>query len=295
MIDSKLITFINVAKFKSYTKTAEFLNLTQPAVTQHIKLLEDYYNVHLIAKKGRQIYLTEEGLILLKYAREMEAWELALERELKNKSSVIKRYNIGATLTIGEFVLPDSLGEYKKHHNNIDVIMNVNNLDEVLKRLRSGEIDLGIVEGPFDKSKFICKKYKDDELVLAVSPSSCFAECSEVNIEDIIESGKLILREKGSGTRKTFENKLAELGFNMSEIKIYMEIGNLGAIKSLVEADLGITVISREAIKREVSRNTLKVIPVSDVKFFREFNFVRLEHSPVDFIEDFTGFLSKKE
>lgn len=295
MIDSKLTTFINVARFKSYTKTAEFMNMTQPAITQHIQQLEDYYKVNLIAKKGRQVYLTEEGQILLKYAGEMEAKALTLERELKNKSAVAKRYNIGATLTIGEFVLPDSLGEYKKLHSNIDIIMNVNNLEEVLKRLKSGEIDLGIVEGPFDKSKFICKKYKEDELVLAVSPSSRFARSSEVVIEDIIESGRLILREKGSGTRKTFENKLAELGFSMSDIKVYMEIGNLGAIKSLVEADLGVTVISREAIKREVLANTLKVIPVSGVRFTREFNFVYLEHGPLEFIEEFSVFLSQKK
>jgi len=291
MIDSKLITFINVAKLSSYTKTAELLNLTQPAVSQHIRQLEDYYKVKLILKKGRHIFLTEEGQILYKNAVKMEAEALVLERKIKNKSSVVKRYNIGATLTIGEYVLPKLLGEYKKKYNNIDIIMNVNNLEEVLKRLNEGEIDLGIVEGPFDKSRFITSKYKDDELVLVTSPENEFTCYDKVKLRDLIEMGKLILREKGSGTRLTFENKLVELGYNLQDLHAYMEIGNLGAIKSLVEENLGYSVISREAVKKEVSAGTLKIIPVADASFIREFNFVYLENSPADFIEDFISFL----
>jgi len=294
MIDSKLTTFINVANLKSYTRTAELLNLTQPAVSQHIKQLEERYNAKLIKKKGRQISLTEEGEVLYRYANEFAANSTKLERELKNKLSMIKRYNIGATLTIGEFVLPYSLGEYKSLHDNIDVIMNVNNLEQILKRLSNGEIDLGIVEGPFDKSKFIFKKLKDDELVLVAAPSNSLAKNDNVEISDVVNSGKLILREKGSGTRIIFENKLVELGYSLSDIKVYMEIGNLGAIKSLVEANLGVTVISREAVKKEVAAGTLKIIPIQNIKIMREFNFVFLDHSPKDFIEDFMAFLTIK-
>lgn len=294
MIDSKLTTFINVAKLKSYTRTAELLNLTQPAITQHIKQLEEYYKVKLIMKKGRQISLTEEGEVLFRYAKEFEANSLTLERELRNKTSLVKRYNIGATLTIGEFVLPNFLGEYKRLHENIDVIINVSNLEENLKRLSNGEIDLGIVEGPFDKGKFICKKFKDDELVLVAAPSNSIAKSSKVDMSVIVNSGKLILREKGSGTRMTFENRLVEQGYSLSDLKVYMEIGNLGAIKSLVEANLGYTVISREAVKKEVEAGTLKIIPIRDIKFIREFNFVYLEHSPQNFIEDLMAFLTLK-
>src|SRR5659263_729976 len=131
-MDSKLTTFINVAKLKSYTRAAEMLNITQPAVSQHIKQLEEYYKVKLIKKKGRQISLTEEGELLLKNAKEFETNSLLLKRKLKNKSAAIKRYNIGATLTIGEFVLPYLLGDYKKQHNNIDIMIAS---QKVVKRL----------------------------------------------------------------------------------------------------------------------------------------------------------------
>lgn len=291
MMDSKLTTFINVAKLKSYTRAAELLNLTQPAVTQHIKQLEEYYDVKLIKKKGRQISLTEEGELLFKNAKEFEANSLLLEIKLRNKSAVIKRYNIGATLTIGEFVLPNLLGKYKSLHKNIDVIMHVHNLEEVLKRMSSGELDLGIVEGPFDKSRFNYKKLKDDELVLVVSPQNSMFKKEKVEISEIINDGRLILREKGSGTRMIFENKLQELGYSLSDLKIYMEVGSIGAIKSLVEANLGYTVISKEAVKREVEAGTLAIIPIKGVRIMRELNFVFLDHSPEDFTEDFMSFL----
>lgn len=294
MMDSKLTTFINVVKLKSFTRAAELLNLTQPAVSQHIKQLEEYYEVKLIKKKGRQISLTEEGELLFRYAKEFEANSLLLERKLKNKSAVIKRYNIGATLTIGEFVLPSLLGEYKRLHNNIDVIMHVYNLEEILKKLGNGEFDLGIVEGPFDKGKFNYKKLKDDELVLVASPLNSFVKRARVELSDIINSGKLILREKGSGTRMIFENKLLELGVGLSNLKIYMEVGSIGAIKSLVEANLGYTVISREAVKREVEAGTLAIIPIQGIRIMREFNFVFLDQSPEDFTEEFMSFLIQR-
>jgi len=294
MMDSRLTTFINVVKLKSFTRAAELLNLTQPAVTQHIKQLEEYYKVKLIMKKGRQISLTEEGELLFRYAREFESNSHLLERKLKNKSAVIKRYNIGATLTIGEFVLPRLLGEYKRLHNNIDVIMHVYNSEEILKKLGNGEFDLGIVEGPFDKDKFNYKKLKDDELVLVTAPLNSFVKRAKVEMSEIINNGKLILREKGSGTRMIFEKKLLELGYSLSDLKIYMEVGSIGAIKSLVEANLGYTVVSKEAVKREVSIGSLVIIPIEDVRITREFNFIYLDHSPKDFTEDFMRFLTLK-
>lgn len=291
MIDSKLITFINIAKLKNYTRVAEILNLTQPAVSQHIKQLEDYYEVKLIMRKGRQISLTEEGELLFRYAKELEANSVTLERLLKNKSAIIKRYNIGATLTIGEFVLPRLLGEYKEAHQNIDIIMHVYNLEEILKRLSSGEFDLGIVEGPFDKAKLNFKKLQDDELVLVASPLSSFSQKSTVDMSDVINEGKLIMREKGSATRLIFENKLLDSGLSLSDLNIYMEVGSIGAIKSLVQANLGYTVISKEAVKHEVSLGSLNIIPIQGIKIMREFNFIYPIHGQNDFIQEFMNHL----
>ena len=207
MIDPKILTFIHVAGLKSLTRASELLNLTQPAVTQHIKLLEEHYGVKLMRRKGRQTYLTEEGEILYKYAVDFEAKASLLERKLRNKSALVRKYHIGATLTIGEFVLPVLLGEHKKLYKNIDIIMQVHNTEEITNKLSNGEIDLGVVEGPFDANRFLFKKLSDDELVLAVSPESNLACKPSVEMDEII-NGSLILRERGSGTRRSLKISL---------------------------------------------------------------------------------------
>ncbi len=292
MIDPKITTFIWAAKLKSFTKAAEMLNLTQPAVTQHIKQLEVHYKVKLFKKVGRQIYLTEEGEILFKYAKDLEANSLFVERTLRNKSALNKRYNVGTTLTIGEYVLPDMLGRFKQENENIDIIVHVHNTDENLKRLTSGELDLSIVEGLFDKNRFKYKKMRDDELVLVASPVSSFARVGEVSLEDVAYGGKLILREKGSGTRMVLENKMSDMGLSLTDLKVYMEIGSIGAIKSLVQANLGYTVVSLEAVDKEVREGTLVIVPIKGIKIMREFNFIYTDISQNSFIQEFMDYIT---
>lgn len=295
MLDTRLITFLTVAKIKNYTKAAQILNLTQPAVSQHIKFLEEDYGVNLIKKVGRNIDLTEEGEELFKYVKEMELKDRNLYKKLRNKSSIHKRYNIGATLTIGGYILPQIIGKYKEKCPNIDIILTVNNTEEILKKLLKEELELGIVEGPFDRSKFKYKKLKDDEMVLVVSSSSHFMKKDYIKIDEVLYDGKLILREEGSGTRKYFENILLNKGYSMKELNVYMEVGSIDAIKSLVEANLGYTIISKEAVKRECELGVIKVLPVVDknlnqVRFFREFNFVFLENGMNNNLEEFMDF-----
>lgn len=292
MIDIRLLTFITVAKTKSYTKSAEILNITQPAVSQHIKFLEEEYGVNLIRKYGREFDLTEEGLILFKYAEEIEVLYRALEMKLRNKSGIVKTYNVGASMTIGGYVLPHILAKYKKIYGNINILLQVNNTEEILEKLVEGKLDFALVEGAFDRTKFSFKKFKDDELILAVSNEHSFVKERGVSVKEILQ-GNLILREKGSGTRKIFEDKIAELGYNLDGSNGYMEIGSISAIKSLIESNLGYSVISKETIKKEVTRGTIKAVAIKEIRIFREFNFVYINKEDEKFIEEFLVFCNE--
>lgn len=289
MIDLKLNTFITLARIKNYTKTAEILNVTQPAVSQHIKFLEESYGTQLFKKQGRGIELTNEGRILLKYAEEIEILYRSAEMEIKNKSGIVKTYNVGASMTIGGYILPSILAKHKKIYKNITIMLQVHNTEEIIEKLMNRILDFAIVEGPFDERKFKYKKFKDDELVLAVSPKHDFAKQKQVDIKDVI-GDKLILRERGSGTRKIFEDKLVELGYNLEKIRSYMEIGSISAIKSLVESNLGYTVISRETIQKELGMGTIMIVPIKNVRIFREFNFIYLPEKEEEFIKGFIDF-----
>ncbi|GAA0743302.1 LysR family transcriptional regulator [Clostridium oceanicum] len=299
MLETKLLTFLTVGKIKNYTKSAQILNLTQPAVSQHIKYLEQYYGVKLIKKSGRNIELTLEGKEFFQYAKKVEILEKNIYRRFRNKSFIEKTCNIGATLTIGGYVLPNILGEYKENHSKIEVILTVNNTEEILKKIIKEEIDLGLVEGPFDKNKFKYKKFKDDELVLAFSPKHEFSKEDYANIDTIL-GGKLILREEGSGTRKYFENILIKQGYKPSDLNIYMEVGSIDAIKALVEANLGYTIISKAAIERELKLGVIKTLPMKnkelkEVRFRREFNFVYLEKSIDKYLKNIMDFCLKRD
>ncbi len=289
MIDIKLVTFITVAKTKNLTRAADILRITQPAVSQHIKALEDYFNVKLLYKKGKQMEVTEEGQLLLKQALELNRLSKTIKTKLKNKSSIKRKYYVGATLTIGGYVLPKIIGEHKKNHQNIDIMLYVDNTETIIERLFNGDIILGLLEGPFDISKVNYKKFKDDELVLAVSPDHKFASKEYVTIDEVLSS-KLILREQGSGTRKIFENELKKSGYKLDNMNVYMEIGDIRALISLVESNLGCTIISKEAIKSSIQANTLKIIPISNFKILREFNFVYLDRTCDSFIDEFIQF-----
>ncbi|GLC28815.1 LysR family transcriptional regulator [Clostridium omnivorum] len=287
MLDVRLKTFITLVQLKSFTRTAEALNLTQPAVSQHIRFLEEYYEVKLIKKEGRMFSITKEGMLLMKYSKELEEIYSRMELELKKESKTKKVHEIGATLTIGGYILPNILGMHKNLNPTIDILLQVNNTEEIIHKLINKKIELALVEGPFDRKIFKHIKIKNDELVLAVSPKHEFALKEQIDIDEII-NGKLILREKGSGTRKVFENSLKERGYDIEDIFPYMEVGDISAIKSLVESNLGYTIISKETIKGEIDRGTIVTVPINDMKIYREFNFIYLEDTR--FIMEFIKF-----
>ncbi|MDV3428518.1 MAG: LysR family transcriptional regulator [Bacillota bacterium] len=290
-MDIRLNTFITLSKTKSYTKASKILNITQPAVSQHIKYLEDYYGVDLIEKNSRDLKLTEEGEILLKYAEQIELLYSSIENRLHNKSAIIKTYSIGASMTIGGYVLPPILGQYKKIYPNIDILLNVNNTEEILKSLVKESIDFGLVEGAFNRSKFKYKKFKEDNLVLAISPENKLSSRKEVYINELF-SENLILMEKGSGTRELTEERFKSAGIDINSFKGIMEIGSISAIKSLVENNMGFSIISKETIKKELKSSAIKTMKVKNMTFNREFNFVYLKEN--SFMDEFINFCCRK-
>lgn len=292
MIDIKLQTFITVANTKNFTRAANILNMTQPAISHHIKLLEEYYNVNLIEKKNKTMDLTEAGKILYKYALELDKISRIAKSHLENEDSIVKRYNVGATLTIGGYVLPQIIGNYRMNNANKEIILQVENTEIIVQKLHSGEIDMGLIEGPFDRCRVLYEKFKDDELVLAVSAKHKMARRKAVTIEEILIE-KLILREKGSGTRQVFEDYIENLGYNPDRITPYMEIGDITAIISLIESNLGITIVSKEALKESLKSGRIKVVPIKGPKILREFNFIYLGDANKEFVQNFIDFCKK--
>lgn len=288
MIDEKLHTFLSVAETLNFSRTAELLHMTQPAVTQQMNGLETYYGVCLFSNRRKGMQLTEEGELLLEYAREMNRLSQSVIMQLKADGNRVRTYSVGATMTIGGYVLPQVLGQYKKVHPLTDVKLTVENTERVLEEIMKGNLILGLVEGPFPMGKFHSALLRKDELVVAVSPQHPLAERDAVSMETLL-AYPLILREEGSGTREVFENAVGTAGFSKDQMNVHMEIGDIHALVSLVESNLGATVISRDAISVAIEQGSLKEVSVAGVKIEREYRFVYLDER-LSFIAEFIDF-----
>jgi len=278
MIDNRLQTFLTLCETGNYTKTAEKLNLTQPAVTQHIQYLENYYQVKLIAGKGKTFSLTEEGKALFDYARTLKANSeriLPLLHRIKNQ---VRQLNFGATLTIGEYMISPILHQIFKEDEETQILMIVENTNILQKMLWEGKIDFALLEGHFNQSQFRSKLISDEIFVGVCSPQNDIAS-EAVYLEELLDQN-LILREPGSGTRDVLEQALYAKNLSINDFKRKIEIGSMNAIKELCHQNIGITFMYREAVKKELSAGYLAEIPLKNFNVSHPFNFVYLKDCP---------------
>lgn len=278
MIDHRLETFLTLCQTGNYTKTAEKLNMTQPAVSQQIQFLEDYYQVKLIAEKGKNFSLTEEGEAFRQYARTLHANSeriLPLLQQIKNKAKELK---FGATLTIGEYTVAPILAKIIKDDPDTNITMYVENTHLLQEMLWDGAIDFALLEGNFERNHFESKLLSNERFIAVCSPDNELAY--KTNRLDKLLGENLIIREQGSGTRDILEQSLCSHNLNIKDFKRRTEIGNMNAIKKLCHKNLGITFMYQEAVKKEISKGLLKKISIKDFNINHPFNFVYMKDSP---------------
>lgn len=278
MIDNRLQTFLTLCETCNYTKTAQKLNMTQPAVSQHIHFLENYYQVVLISGKGKNFSLTEEGKALQEYVKTLNANSeriLPLLQHIKNK---VKPLNFGATLTIGEYTIPPILYQIFREDPESNISMFVENTHILQKMLWDGKIDFALLEGHFNQNQFEARLISDEIFIGVCSPDNKNAS-KPVSLDALLEQN-LILREPGSGTRDILEQALYNQNLSINDFKRKIEIGNMNAIKELCHQNIGITFMYREAVKKEISQGYLKEIPIQNFSISHPFNFVYLKNCP---------------
>lgn len=288
MIDDKLHTFLCVAQTMNFSKAAELLHITQPAVSQHIKALESQYGVSLFSDRRKDMKLSEGGELLLAYATEMNRLQQSVAVQMQTIQGRNRIYRVGATMTIGGYVLPKILGKHKLAHPKVDIQLTVDNTETVIEQMIRGDLILGMVEGPFPQDRFASALYRKDELVVAVAPEHPLAGKRVVSLERLMGE-PLILREQGSGTRLVFEKAITQAGYAIEDANVHMEIGNIHALVSLVESNLGVTVISRDAIADSLKSGTLCEVLISGMRIFREYRFIYLDDR-ISFIPEFIAY-----
>lgn len=277
MLDARIHTFLELCRLKNYTRTAETLHITQPAVTQHIKHLEQELQTPLFKRDSRKLALTPKGEAFYWRAAAMEADTKKIFEMMKQPDPVIRRIKFGVSLSIGEYMMPQILSEYLHSYPDHKLEMIVENTDTLMKKLDLGEIDFAIIEGGFDSKAYSYVFFSRERFVAVCAADFPMADRA-LTMEDLIQY-PFIIREKGSGTRMILENILIEQNLSLEQFKWVSEIGNFKTIKYLVEKKLGITFLYEPVVKEELKTGCFREVKIQGFDVMREFNFVYLKNS----------------
>lgn len=277
MIDIRHETFLALCSIGNYTKTASHLHITQPAVSQHIKYLEQVYKGRLVYREGKTLRLTERGKILHSFVRTLYADTVHFKAALEGIDSQQRNVSFGATLSIGEYIMPDILRSLMERFDNVEFHMQVENTQTLLEKLKSGEISFACIEGFFDKSQYEWRLLSEEDFIPVCSNSSPLQN-KTLYIEDLL-SQRLIIREKGSGTREIFEQILNQKNLRFESFEKICEVGNMQAIKKLVQHNQGITFLYKAAAEKELKEGTLVHLKIKNLSIIRAFHFVWLKNS----------------
>lgn len=277
MLDFRHETFLKLCTIGSYTKAAEALNITQPAVSQHIKFLEKKYGGKLFCYTGKTLTLTERGQRLYEFASTLSADSSRLEHNLQILHEKDNILSLGATLSIGEYVMPEIIAKILQDEPDVRLHMHVHNTETLLDKLRQGEVDIVLLEGYFDKSAYDWELFSKEEFIAVCSPDSPLAN-RKVPLSDIFKQ-RLFIRENGSGTREILEHYLREQNHSIGSFEDICLVGNMSALKELVSKNLGITFLYEVVARKEIEAGLLKKIDISHFSVIRAFNFVFLKGS----------------
>ena len=279
MEDHKLKVFCTVAETRSFSKTSEIIHLTQPAVSLQIQALEEMYETKLFDRSSSRVTLTPAGEALYKYAKEILSLYAAAEKVIGEMTGLVKgSITIGAGSTIGNYLLPSVISDFRKTHPKIKVHLFVANMQRIIELLNAGNINVGLVEGDVKRQKVVVEKLLSDELLLIVPPYHPWAKRKEVSVSELIDE-PFILREAGSGTRQTIEKFLGRYGIALQGMKVSMVLGTTQAIKEAVENGLGVSVVSRWAARKETKFGTLSMLSFKEEKMLRDFSLITYKNS----------------
>ncbi|WP_054950793.1 LysR family transcriptional regulator [Numidum massiliense] len=270
-MDQQLLVFVTVVEKENFSRAAEKLHMTQPAVSQYVQALERRVGARLLERSNKFIRPTKAGEVVLHHALEIIALYSRMQGlvdEMMYKAS--GSLAIGASYTFGEYVLPRLIAELHAAYPLIKPTVVIGNTRYIADRVANRQLDVGIVEGDVAPDNAYVAPFADDAMVVVVGANHRLAQQSRVAIADLAQEA-WVVREVGSGTRSVTEHMFAENGLKPSSV---MEFGSTQLIKQAVEEGLGISFLSHWAIRKELALRTLHVVPLKGFPFVRQFSLV---------------------
>ncbi|SEH08356.1 selenium metabolism-associated LysR family transcriptional regulator [Candidatus Venteria ishoeyi] len=273
MADRRLQVFYTVARMLSFTKAADALHMTQPAVTFQVRQLEEYFNTRLFDRTHNRISLTNVGERVFEYAEKIFDHYAEMENAVKELTGDVSGVLvIGASTTIAEYMLPTLLGDFKRKYPKVRIRLKISNTEGIVSMIEDNIIDLGVVEAPVNNKSLVVELCWQDHMVGVVPIDHPFAKNKTVSVHDLFTE-PYICREEGSGTREVISEYLETAGISACNLNIVMELGSPEAIKGAVEAGMGVSILSRATVQKELKLGTLKAVKLKPT-LQRPFSFV---------------------
>lgn len=273
MADRRLQVFFTVARLLSFTKAAESLHMTQPAVTFQVRQLEEYFNTRLFDRTHNRISLTEAGEKVFVYAEKIFELYTEMESMVREMTGDMGgAVTIGASTTIAEYMLPTLLGNFRAKYPEVLIHLKVSNTEGVVTMVENNVIDLGVVEAPVGNKNLVVEECGSDKLVAILPNKHPLARKSTVVLSELLVY-PFICREEGSGTREVIEDYVCQAEGCKNGLNIAMELGSPEAVKGAVEAGMGISIVSEASVAKERKLESLQIRHL-DPPMERPFSFV---------------------
>ena len=288
-------TFLAVAKAKSFSDAARHLRLSQSAISQQIRQLEDLYRAPLFLRKQRGVELTLQGKIVEQTARQMiQSFEDSIDAVRATQNGLTGTLPLGASMTIAEYIVPTLLTLFRKSYSSSAVHLYTGNTEEIGKMLISGQLLVGLVEAPLYDSRIRQQPFLEDELGVIVPPHHTLSQRTAVQFRELFDD-RLMIREDGSGTRAVLVSALANEGLSLRDFRVVLETNNPQTLKSLVLNGYGVSIMSTWAVKDETKSGELVFIPFASPSVKRSFLCAWMENASEDpLVSEFIALLNDR-
>ncbi len=275
MENYRIIVFRAVAEQASFRKASEILHLSQPAVSQHIRALEEELGIRLFDRSGNRVNLTDAGKLILDYAHKGAQLAQKTRESIAEISGDLRgELRIGASTTVAQYILSTMLGAFQTRHPNIKLSAVSGNTEDIVARLAVASIDVGMIEGPPLTREIHLESFLEDSMILIAPATAEWVGTQIISTADL-RGLPLLLREHGSGSRRVVEDALQTSGLQLHELNVVMELDSTEAIVSAVEADLGVGFVSLWAIRKELLLGTVTRVHVKGLEIQRQFTLAR--------------------
>lgn len=272
MLDFRMESFLAVCRHMNYTRAAEELNITQPAVSQHIRWLEERYETPLFHYANKRLNLTPAGQLLLTAATTIQHDDSHLKRQMQQSLQHPRDLRFGVTPTVGMYLLPQPLAAYHRLYPHANLFLRVDNTQQLCQGLDRGELDFAIVEGYVRKREYDALLYRR-EPYLAVCAADYPLTGEPQRLADLLEH-PLLIRESGSGNREIVSRSLNRSNLDLSDFPSLLEVGDMNVLKQMLLQGCGIAFLYQAAVAEDLAQGRLRALHLLDMQEYNDISFI---------------------